>query len=398
MVHMPGAARITLVVGGLLVAAALAIGGFGLFDGQRSFTEIIPETVGVLLLLLAWRYRRDRLVVAASVIAIANHLVRTEAIVFPVSVGATAVALAFAIDFCLISITRDRPLRRWTMPAWLLWIAAQLWFAIDGVDRLPDELTRWFEHDAVGPGALIGGAMAVMVVFLVRRGAFEASLAWGAIAMAIAFVGWRGPHTASLLFAAAQLVLLVSVFEDSYRLAFHDDLTGLSGRRALNEALRNISGTFSIAMVDIDHFKRFNDRHGHDAGDQVLRMVADELAETGGGGRVFRYGGEEFTIIYSGKGVPEIRDTLDVIRSTIAARKFALRAPDRPRTKPEKPTKSAKAPKQVTVQISIGVAGTNTRRTTAHAVLKAADRALYRAQKAGRNRVVAAGDRLGKRG
>ena len=150
-------------------------------------------------------------------------------------------------------------------------------------------------------------------------------------------------------------------------------------------------------MVDIDHFKRFNDRHGHDAGDQVLRMVADELAKTGGGGRAFRYGGEEFALVYPGRTVPEIRGVLDELRSSIADRKFALRAPDRPRTKPKTPVTSAKSAKRVTVTVSIGVAGTSSRRQSADAVLQAADRALYRAKRAGRNRVVAAGDRLGKR-
>ena len=149
-------------------------------------------------------------------------------------------------------------------------------------------------------------------------------------------------------------------------------------------------------MVDIDHFKRFNDRHGHDAGDQVLRMVSDELSKTGGGGRAYRWGGEEFALVYPGRTVPELREVLEELRSSIANRKFALRAPDRPHTKPEAPVKSAKTAKRVTVTVSIGVAGTSSRRRSADAVLQAADRALYRAKRAGRNRVVATGDRLGK--
>jgi len=387
-----------MVAGGLMIATAWGGSVLALIDDHHALTDILAEAVGVLLLILAWRYRRDRLAVAAIIISGANTLVRTGAIPNPENAGGTALAVVLAIDICLLAITRDRALWRLPSLAWMIWIAAQSWFVVFGIHLVNDATVGWLENPAASPAALICSAIVVFLSFILRRGAFEAALSWVSIAAAIVLLDWRDPHSASLLFAAAQLTLLVGVFEDSYRLAFHDDLTGLSGRRALNEALRNISGAFSIAMVDIDHFKRFNDRHGHDAGDQVLRMVADELAKTGGGGRVYRYGGEEFTIIYSGKGVPEIRDTLDVIRSSIAARKFALRAPDRPRTRPEKPTKSVKAPKRVTVQVSIGVAGTNTRRTTADAVLKAADRALYRAKKAGRNRMVAAGDRLGKRG
>src|SRR2546422_4854379 len=68
-------------------------------------------------------------------------------------------------------------------------------------------------------------------------------------------------------------------------------LTGLPGRRALDEALVRLGGRYAIAMVDIDHFKRFNDEHGHDAGDQLLRMLATKLSQIEGGGRPLRYGG-----------------------------------------------------------------------------------------------------------
>ena len=217
-------------------------------------------------------------------------------------------------------------------------------------------------------------------------------------ACAAALIGRGGPGPSTLFFASAQLALLVGLSEDSYRLAFHDELTGLPGRRALEEAMRNLSGTFSIAMVDIDHFKRFNDRHGHDAGDQVLRMVADELAHTGGGGRAHRYGGEEFAILFPGKPVGDVRKHLEALRQSIADRRFLLRAPDRPRNKPEKPKNKNRPPKGVTVTVSIGAAGSNTRRPSPASVIRAADNALYRAKKAGRNLLVAAGDRLPKKG
>jgi len=394
---MPGAARITLVAGGLLIASAWAIGRLGLLSGRQSIADILAEALGVLLLVLAWRYRRDRLAASAILIAAANMLIRNEMITLPRSIGGTVLALALAIDLGILAVTRDRPLGR---PAWVVWvvgIAAQLWFAVFGFRLVPDPAITVLADPRIAPGALIGATIVVAAGFLVRRSTFAASLSWAAVAVSLAILDWHGPHAASLLLAASQLALLVGVFEESYRLAFHDELTGLAGRRALNDSLRNLRGDFSIAMIDIDHFKRFNDRHGHDAGDQVLRMVADELAKTGGGGRTFRYGGEEFTIVYVGKSVPELRAVLEKLRSSIADRRFALRSPDRPRTKPEAPVKSTKAVRRVTVTVSIGVAGTNSRRRSADAVLQAADRALYRAKRAGRNRVVAAGDRLKKR-
>ena len=396
MVTMPGAARITLVAGGLLMASAWAIGRFGLLTGYRSITDILAEAVGALLLVLAWRYRRDRLATSALAIAAVNVLIRHEMIALPRSIGGTALALALAVDLGVLAMTRDRPLGHPVWAAWMVGIAAQLWFAVFGVHLVPEGAITVLADPRVAPGALIGATVVVAAGFLVRRSAFAASLGWAAAAVSLAILDWRGPHDAPLLLAAAQLALLAGVFEDSYRLAYHDELTGLAARRALNDSLRNLRGDFSIAMVDIDHFKRFNDRHGHDAGDQVLRMVSDELSKTGGGGRAYRWGGEEFALVYPGRTVPELREVLEELRSSIADRKFALRAPDRPHTKPETPVKSAKTAKRVTVTVSIGVAGTSSRRRSADAVFQAADRALYRAKRAGRNRVVATGDRLGK--
>src|SRR2546421_12493897 len=82
-------------------------------------------------------------------------------------------------------------------------------------------------------------------------------------------------------------------------MAYQDSLTQLPARRALNEALLRLGSQYTVGMVDVDHFKRINDSHGHDVGDQVLKMVAARLAQVGGGGRAYRYGGEEFAVIFA---------------------------------------------------------------------------------------------------
>ena len=216
---------------------------------------------------------------------------------------------------------------------------------------------------------------------------------WVTAAAALALLAWRGPHPATLALTSAQLVLLIGLIEDSYRLAYHDELTGLPGRRAFEEALRALDGDYAIAMVDVDHFKRFNDRHGHAAGDQALRMVATELQKVGGGGRAYRYGGEEFAILFPGSTPPKASQPLEEIRAAIAARRFAIRGPNRPRRKPDPPRKSTRPPKLISVSVSIGFAGPTSRTADSSAVLRAADRALYRAKHKGRNRVVRYGVR-----
>jgi diguanylate cyclase (GGDEF)-like protein len=168
-------------------------------------------------------------------------------------------------------------------------------------------------------------------------------------------------------------------------MAYHDELTGLPARRALNEALQRLNDTYTVAMVDVDHFKKFNDTHGHDVGDQVLRMVAERLGRVDGGGRAFRYGGEEFAVLFPGKSAQESAPHLETLRMAVAGATFTLRGKDRPKRKPESRGRGGGAGK-VTVTVSIGAAQARGS-AVPEEVVKAADRALYRAKEGGRNRV-----------
>jgi GGDEF domain-containing protein len=216
----------------------------------------------------------------------------------------------------------------------------------------------------------------------VERGAF-----WSLILVALALYFTTDGAVVELFLMLAGLTLGLSVVEISYAMAYRDDLTGLPARRALMRDLDGLGGLYTAAMVDVDHFKRFNDRHGHDVGDQVLRMVAGRLGETSGGGRAYRYGGEEFTLLFPGLTREEALPHLESAREAVEASSFAVRGWARPRRKPGRaPGRKTPKPRRLSVTVSIGVAETNGE-DSAEAVLKKADRALYRAKKGGRNRV-----------
>lgn len=83
----------------------------------------------------------------------------------------------------------------------------------------------------------------------------------------------------SLFLSGSALFHLLTLVQKSYTMAYLDDLTGIPGRRALNEDLQKLSGLYTLAMADIDHFKQFNDKHGHDIGDEALRHVARTMKQ-----------------------------------------------------------------------------------------------------------------------
>ena len=189
-----------------------------------------------------------------------------------------------------------------------------------------------------------------------------------------------------LFFIAGLISLVLSVIQDSYRMAFLDELTGLPGRRALVSDLKKLGNRYVIAMADIDHFKKFNDTYGHDVGDQVLQMVATNLSKITGGGRAYRYGGEEFTLVFPNKNSEETLSHLERVRSRVEKAEFTLRGKDRPKKKP-KAKKASPKTTIVRVTASFGAAEKNKEHNDPMEVMKASDQALYRAKKAGRNQV-----------
>ncbi|MBI4817721.1 MAG: GGDEF domain-containing protein [Deltaproteobacteria bacterium] len=217
---------------------------------------------------------------------------------------------------------------------------------------------------------------------LVMLFGFERSLAGGSVdTIAVAFtVG-----------VAIQIAAMLGVW---WRKVYIDELTEVPNRRALNEYLRTLGERFAIAMVDIDFFKKFNDTYGHAEGDNVLRYVARHLADNASG-RVFRYGGEEFCLVYRGRRAEEVFETVDTMRDGLAKRTFVVRAPAKSKL-PQKRRTSTKKDRgrpagnktQLSVTISVGLASKKGQKNV-DAVMEAADMLLYRAKDQGRNQVVA---------
>jgi diguanylate cyclase (GGDEF)-like protein len=241
----------------------------------------------------------------------------------------------------------------------------------------------------LGIAVIALGVLAAMGAALIRRSAVSAALAGAIVAFAIAAHVPTASVTFSIFTMAAELMVAVAVLQDTFRMAFRDELTGIPSRRALNEQLAGLGSRYAIAMLDVDHFKKFNDTYGHDLGDQVLKMVAAHIARVRGGGRAFRYGGEEFTVVFPGKDAEDAIPYLEAVREDIESYRMALRGAERPaRTRRAKRQRGGwRGRRGVSVTVSIGVAERNGRLDRPQAVVEAADRALYRAKEKGRNRL-----------
>ncbi|MBU1003775.1 MAG: GGDEF domain-containing protein [Proteobacteria bacterium] len=254
----------------------------------------------------------------------------------------------------------------------------------------------WDQWTLLPQPALLGGTLGVALLLLkaaVKDSPMDAGLAVGlaGILATLHSVG-HAPQPAALAMGTA-LALAMPLLQDSYRMAFLDELTGLPARRSLVADLKGLGSRYAIAMADIDHFKKFNDSYGHDVGDEVLRMVASHLGRVTGGGRAYRYGGEEFTILFPRKSADEAFEPLDALRASIEGAGFSVRTVPRPVKKPRTGAKSGTQPakkqpgtKTVSVTISMGLAE-RVGGQSPEEVLKQADKALYKAKKKGRNRV-----------
>jgi diguanylate cyclase (GGDEF)-like protein len=388
--------EVPILVGTFLLLTLPALRGTA-----AGLSTVIPFTVVAAALLLGWRFNRSRLVFAIAVIALTEYLLLRGIDTPRDRVLFHALTFLLPINLALVALLPERGtltpagLLRWVLLAAQIVIVlfmaqpafATKTLALLTIRVLPARLMTWtpVQQPSIIAFLIIG---VLLVMAWMRepqspvRGYFYALIA------VFAALSWRaeGPGQ-ELWLATAGLVLVVAVIEASYLMAYRDGLTELPGRRALNEALPRLSGQFTVAMVDVDHFKRFNDTYGHDAGDHVLRLVAARLAQASGGGTAYRYGGEEFALVFPGKGQDECLPHLEELRETVETSRFTMRRRFRPRLKQPKADKGRKSRQAIVITVSIGVAERNHRHANPDQVVQAADKALYRAKEAGRNRV-----------
>jgi diguanylate cyclase (GGDEF)-like protein len=457
----PKTLRSLVLPGALFLVAACVVfqGAFGSIPSAA--VHFYFYSVFAAGILLAWRFHSSRILFALCTLFLAQRALEFFSSGRAVSAGPgrialEAVAFLLPLNFIAFSVFRERGL---VFPAIIPRLALLFFESVFvAIICRPGEivgpallhsrflgLLHWTPLPSLALLAFVAALAVLLVRLVLYRKPTESGLLWALLATFLAFqVGAVGPAATAYL-ATAGLILISSIIENTYFLAYHDELTSLPARRAFNDALLRLEEPYAVAVVDIDHFKSFNDTYGHETGDQVLRMVAGKLASVTGGGRAYRVGGEEFSILFPGKSAKDVLRHLELLRSVIEVATFRvrggeerrgtaraqnsrppgaqsqddrnqetrnqdvrnqdsqaqdLRSQDRRsserRARPRRPPASRKRVRSVvpesgdhhiSVTVSIGAAEPNARFRSVEQVIQAADQALYRAKQSGRNRV-----------
>mgnify|MGYP001824513725 CR=1 FL=1 len=371
------AAWLKLVLPAVLVGAALLgrsyLGSLG--DDARILFEYLPYLLCLLSVLMAYQFNRCRLVLAALGIAGFYWVVQSRlqtSLDEPDTVKVyLATSLSLPVLWLYLFVLPEKGIvNRYGLvyTGGFIVVGAISWFLAPWLSQVNVSAVQYY---SLWPweGYIMSRGVTFLVVLVVLIGAgalalrheeSEAALIGSFFALFLMLAKLHMEAVSVALGTAAALCVLWGVIRSSHAMAYRDDLTGLPGRRALNERLKMLGRNFTIAMLDVDHFKRFNDTHGHDVGDEVLRLVASRIRRVGGGGIAYRYGGEEFCVVFPRKSLEECVEPMDEVRDSIANYKMSLR--DR-NLRPKRASEGSKRrgatrlkKGEVRVTVSVGVA------------------------------------------
>lgn len=367
-------------------------------------------------LILAWRFHSTRILFLLTIFVLCEWAIALSPRV--ADKGFAAISILLPLNFVALAFLGEKGFTTPAIASRSIFIFLQAVFV--ALMCRPDHAAEakllqftvlshrwltWIKIPQIGVLAFLLSMGVLLLRFVLYRKPIESGFLWALLLTSRALQLGGNGHAATVYFASAALVLVASVIETSYLMAYHDELTGLPARRAFNQAVLGLGEHYTIAVVDVDHFKRFNDTFGHDIGDEVLRMVASRLAKVTGGGKAYRCGGEEFSVIFPGRSASDAMEHLERLRQNIEGSRFRVRGrvdrrktqrggPDRRRIAIKRRTRAAprnafqRPGGNVSVTVSIGVAEPSTKNHLVDQVIKAADQALYRAKERGRNRVV----------
>jgi diguanylate cyclase (GGDEF)-like protein len=269
-----------------------------------------------------------------------------------------------------------------------------LWLCLPDQHDLASSFTREYipswctEWTPIPQPALFAFATAWLLYFIrfaLHRDPLEGGAIWALIAVFVAYhtnrYGWQPTN----FFMAAGLIFFVALLQSFYQRTYRDELTGIPGSLAYDEAIGQLGKRYSVAVISIDQLTQYANTHGKPVSEQILKLVAPRIQATCANGQIFRTTGEELTILFPGKLATDTLMTLEAVRKAIEAIGLFLRGRDRILEKQRETQKTGSHDRALPITLSIGVAEKANDSATLSLVIKSAYRALYEAKGIGGN-------------
>jgi len=363
----------------------------------------LPYIVLTFGLIFGWYFASSRMILSLLVLALADR-----ALTLLPTTGAdqetvrqTIVAItAFLVPLNLLafSILKEDSLLTLRGLMRLLLVLVQpvllLWLCRPDQHDLASSFTweyiplRYMDWTPIPQPALVAFAVAMLlhvIRFTLHRDPLEGGAIWALYAIFVAYhtspYGWQPTN----FFMAAGLILFVTLLQSFYQRAYRDELTGIPGLLAYEEAIGQLGKRFSLAVIGIDQLSQYANTHGKPVSEQILKLVAPRIQAACSEGQVFRTTGEELTVLFPGKSATETMVTLDTVRKTLEAIGLFLRGQDRVWETQRGIKKAGSRDQALPITLSIGVAEKLSASATLTLVIKSAYRALYEAKGIGGN-------------
>jgi diguanylate cyclase (GGDEF)-like protein len=346
-----------------------------------------------------WYLSSSRLILSLLVLAFVDRAVALFPPTDPEPESASqamfaATTLLLPLNLLAFSVIKEQAISTWRgilrLPLVLIQPFLVLWVSLPEQSGLAQTLqqplvpmlsTGWTVVPQPGLVAFAGALLLIGTRFVVERNPLDSGAFWALVTSFVAFQGIRYGWTPTNFFAAAGLILFLTLLQAAHQRIYRDDLTGVPGRLAYDEAVANLGSKYVLAVIGIDQLKQYANQHGKAVSEQLLRLLAPKVMAAAGSGKVYRLAGEEFTVLFPRKTATEALASLEAIRKTVAQAALYVRGRDR--VWEGRGTEDQALP----TTASIGLAEAGDRRSSLGLVTKAAYRALYEAKGEGGNLV-----------
>ena len=369
---------------------------------QQPITAL-PYIVLTFGLIFGWYFASSRMILSLLVLALADQAL----VLFPTTgadqaaVNQTIVAVtAFLVPLNLLafSILKEDSLSTLRGVMRVVLVLVQpfllLWLCLPDQHDLASSFTREYipslytDWTPIPQTALFAFATALLLHFIrfaLHRDPLEGGAIWALFAVFVAYhtsrYGWQPTN----FFMAAGLILFVTLLQSFYQRTYRDELTGIPGRLAYDEAIGQLGKRFSLAVISIDQLTQYANTHGKSVSEQILKLAAPRVQAACSDGQIFRTTGEELTVLFPGKSTTETLSTLETVRKTTEAIGLFLRGRDRVWETQRGIKKAGSRDRPLPITLSIGVAEKLSDRATLSLVIKSAYCALYEAKGIGGN-------------